>query len=146
MEDAATELSGLGERIARARLAAGYENASAFARRVGVVPNTLYRWESGDLTPDVARLAAVSRLTKVSLDWLVRGVETTTHAALTDWRETPKGQTASDAAMLFLASMPLEGYSPTRLFYDLALMAFEAGLLAPKASQVARYNESKRGE
>jgi transcriptional regulator with XRE-family HTH domain len=134
----------IGARIARARLAAGFENGADFARACGVVPNTLYRWERGELVPDVFKIDVIARLTGVTLDWLIRGAETTTHAALRDWRATPRGATAPDPAVRFMESIPLEGYSPTPTFYDLVMIAWEAGLTPGEAFLGARFTESLR--
>lgn len=50
---------GLAENIKKARIAAGYKNAAAFARKIGVSPGKLGDWESG-------------RYTKIRLDNLLR--------------------------------------------------------------------------
>lgn len=58
-------------RLARER--AGHLNASEFARKVGVAPNSVYRYERGDQSPSVQIAAKWAQLTGVSLDWLVTG-------------------------------------------------------------------------
>lgn len=60
-----------GERLAEARLAAGRLNAAAFAREVGLTPNSVYRLERGELTPRIETLAAWARLCAVSTDALL---------------------------------------------------------------------------
>jgi hypothetical protein len=44
----------------------------------------------------------------------------------------------------FLERLPLDGYTPTPAFFDLALLAFEQGLSPEDASLAARHTESLR--
>lgn len=133
----------IGERIARARLTAGYENAAEFARLVGVQPNTLYRWERGDLVPSIWYLEGVSRIARVSSDWILRGTAEPRLEILEEWRRTPRGQTATEAQLSFLRALPLEGYTPTLRFYNLALSAIEEGLSPADVALAARVTEAK---
>lgn len=123
-------LRAIGARIHEARIAAGYgDNASEFAREIGMAPNSVYRLEAGKMEPKVPTLERISRVCRVSMDWLVRG-ETTAGAtsALDAWRATPRGASASPGAVAFLRSLPLAGYAATPAFFDLALLAYETGL------------------
>lgn len=146
MDDPKDPRTAIAERIKSARIAAGYENAAAFARDVGVQANTIYRWESGLIVPDIFRLEAIARVCRVSADWLLRGVcPLQDREILRAWRDTRKGQTASEPAMAFLEALPLEGYTPSFAFYDLALVAFEHGLSPEDAARGSRFTESKKG-
>lgn len=58
-------------RLRAARRGAGHKNASAFARAVGVQPNTVYRIEAAEVVPSVATLAEWSRVCGVSADRLL---------------------------------------------------------------------------
>lgn len=61
------------DRLRRAREAAGFDNASEFARRIEVAPNSVYRYERGDQSPSLAIAGRWASETGVSLDWLVKG-------------------------------------------------------------------------
>lgn len=61
----------LHERLRAARLAANHDVASAFARLIGVEPNTVYRLESGRLQPSIETLAAWATVCGVSADSLL---------------------------------------------------------------------------
>lgn len=142
--DSPENRAAIGARIAHARLAAGYENAAAFAKRVGVTPNTLYRWESGKIVPDIWSLAAIAEVAEVSADWLLFARERPHAEELAAWRATARGQLASPPALAFMASVPLKGYRPTDTFFDLLLFAYEQGLDASDAVLGARYTDAKR--
>jgi transcriptional regulator with XRE-family HTH domain len=71
--DTATARVALGARIAQARGAAGYDNAAEFARQIGVSPNSVYRWERGELAPDVFSIVAIAHVARVSCHWLLTG-------------------------------------------------------------------------
>lgn len=64
----------LGKALARARMGAGHENASAFARAMSLAPNTVYRIEAGKICPGADTLMAWALACHVSLDTMVRGV------------------------------------------------------------------------
>jgi transcriptional regulator with XRE-family HTH domain len=145
MEDTRGNRAALGERIALARVNAGYTNASKFAVSIGVDRNTLYRWESGAVAPDVFNLESVAAATRVSCDWLLRGaIASSAQEVLSRWYETPRGKSASEGARVFLESLPLHGYVPSFGFFDLALMAYENGLSPTEAAQAARETETAR--
>lgn len=63
----------IGARIRSARQAAGRTNAAAFAREVGCQPHTLWRYETGQITPSVERLAEIARACGVRMEWLATG-------------------------------------------------------------------------
>jgi transcriptional regulator with XRE-family HTH domain len=134
----------IGGRIATARLSAGYENASEFARHVGVSPNTIYRWERGEVAPSIWQLESVSRVARVTTDWVLRGSREDASARLDAWLATPRGRSASEAARIWLRELPIGGFVPSDVFYDLALLAFEQGLSADEAVVAARFTESKK--
>lgn len=62
VEETPEARSQIGGRIARARLEAGIRNKSAFARAVGVQPNTIYRYETGEIVPDIFKLETIATL------------------------------------------------------------------------------------
>lgn len=137
----------IGERIQRARVAAGYTVAAEFARACGVQPNTLYRWERGDIAPDIFRLESIGRAARVSTDWLLRGAPPVAASrVLAAWKASARGASARPAAIAFLEALPLEGYEPSFMFYDLALLAFEQGLSPEAAALAAKFTEGvKKG-
>lgn len=145
VEDTPESRKEIAERIRRARLSAGYENTSEFARLVGVQPNTIYRAESGLNVPDIFTLEGISRVARVTIDSLIRGQEPSRgHKVLQEWLLTPRGASASEAAIAFLEALPLGGYTPTHGFYDLALFAYEQGLSGEDAALAARFTEAKK--
>ena len=146
VDETADTRAQVGQRIQRARLGAGYTVAAEFARACGVQPNTVYRWERGDLVPDIFRLEQIATVARVSTDWLLRGdAPSAAPASLEAWRLTPRGQTASSDAMAFLRSLPLGGYEPpSAVFWDLALLAHEQGLTPSDAALAARLTETKK--
>lgn len=136
----------VGGRVKAARIGAGYESAADFAKAVGVGSNSVYRWETGRIVPDIFSLGAIARACRVTTDWLIHGEgvhSAVTIEALARWRATHRGRGASDDALRFLESLPLDGYTPTHAFYDLALIAFENGLDPKEAASGARFMESK---
>lgn len=64
----------LGAALEKHRREAGHENASAFARKLCVAPNTVYRIEGGAVAPGAELLEAWARECRVSHDDLVAGV------------------------------------------------------------------------
>lgn len=67
---------GLKENIERVRLAAGYENAAAFARLIGVSPGTLGDWEAGRYKNlRLENLLRIAKGAKCELEDLVVGVD-----------------------------------------------------------------------
>jgi transcriptional regulator with XRE-family HTH domain len=145
VDDTPANRKAIGARIGQARLSAGYENAAEFARACNVSPNTVYRWERGEVVPDIFGLESVARVSRVSADWLLRGTVPSRHAAaLEEWRKTPRGQTASQAAYALLETLPLAGYEPKPAFFDLVLMAIEQGLPPETAVLAARFTEAKQ--
>lgn len=67
-------------RMREARIVAGLSQ-SEVARRLGVQPHTVYRYERQGLTPSVNLLAELADTLGVSLDWLVRGVGSAAEAS-----------------------------------------------------------------
>lgn len=61
-------LSNSGEALKNARIAAGHENASAFAKLVNLTPNSVYRLERGDLHPSAETLVRWADACGVSVD------------------------------------------------------------------------------
>jgi transcriptional regulator with XRE-family HTH domain len=66
--------SSLGPNIRAARVAAGVAQAE-LARRLGVTPTTVWKWESSRVVPPLERLAQIAVLLSVTLDQLVSGKE-----------------------------------------------------------------------
>lgn len=143
-EDTPEARRAIGQRIAEARAAIGTANASLFADQLGVRPNTVYRWERGELVPSIFTLYRIAQLAGVTMEWLVGGTETPADPHLERWIRTPTGQTAPAEALAFLRSLPLRGYVPSDLFWDLALTAWRAGLAPDDASRAARTTERHR--
>jgi transcriptional regulator with XRE-family HTH domain len=128
----------LGARIRRVRETSGY-NQTRFAELIEADRNTVGRWERGDGLPDALNIEAISRVCGVSADWLLRGVPPSQAAeTFKEWRESPHGRAASQEALLFLETLPLGVWTPSRTFYDLALLAFEQGLSQEEAIDAAR--------
>jgi transcriptional regulator with XRE-family HTH domain len=64
----------LGERIVQTRLALGYQNAAAFARKVGLDKQYLWNLETDRVKrPDSLRLVILAKALNVSLEWLITG-------------------------------------------------------------------------
>ena len=144
VEESPENRRAIGARIASARLSAGYENASEFARHVGVSPNTIYRWERGEVAPSIWQLESVSRVSRVTTDWILRGSRQDASERLDAWLETPRGRSAGEGARAWLRELPIGGFVPSDVFYDLALLAFEQGLSPDEAVVAARFTEAKR--
>lgn len=72
------------------------------ANRLNVSRQTVSKWEVGDSTPDMEKLAAISDLFEVSLDQLVMGKEPVTEKSPS---ETPLSATPPVAKSEFLNSM-----------------------------------------
>jgi transcriptional regulator with XRE-family HTH domain len=60
----------VGERIEKARLAAGYTNQSEFARLTGIRGTTLYRYEKGKGLPSGPNATRIALVSGVSTDWI----------------------------------------------------------------------------
>ena len=67
------DVATLGDRLARARDAAGMSQAQ-LARRLGVKLSTLRNWESDRSEPRANRLQMLSGLLNISFVWLMTGV------------------------------------------------------------------------
>jgi transcriptional regulator with XRE-family HTH domain len=134
----------IGARICQAREAIGLGNRSEFGRRVGVTPTTVYRWERGAVVPDIFNLYIIARVLRVTMEWLVSGEERHDREALQVWLTSPSGQSASPEAISFLTSLPLLGYTPSPLFYELAYVAWKNGLTQSEAARAAKATEERR--
>jgi DNA-binding transcriptional regulator YiaG len=64
---------GFPDRLRTVREGAGFKEASAFARALGVEPPAYRKWERGDSEPALAHLALIQDITRCSLDWLITG-------------------------------------------------------------------------
>lgn len=144
VEDTAELRAQIAERIREARVAAGYENASAFARAISTSPHALYRYERGGVVPSIFMLYDIARVSGVSMEWLVSGAEPDAEPALLAWLETPTGRAAPPEAVAFLRGLRLGGFTATGLFYDLALVAWTNGLDASEATLAARATAVRR--
>jgi transcriptional regulator with XRE-family HTH domain len=64
----------IGERIVKTRLARGYPNAAAFARKIGFDKQYLWNLETDKVfKPDPVRLVIIAKALHVSLEWLITG-------------------------------------------------------------------------
>lgn len=140
VDDTPEDRVAIGARIRQAREAIGEDNASEFARKVGVTPTTVYRWETGGNVPDIFRLLSIARTCRVRMEWLVGGIEPEHREAFARWLATPTGLAAqaTAGAVPFLEGLPLLGYDPSDAFYDLAFMAYVRGLTPSDAARVAK--------
>lgn len=62
----------IGARLLRTREKAGITQAEA-AKRIGVEPSQLSRWERGLNEPSAPGLVSISRVYRITLDWLLTG-------------------------------------------------------------------------
>ena len=60
----------VGQRLRAVRIAAGYESAREFARRIGVGENAYTNWERGDRLIEPEDLGKVRDLTGVTSDYI----------------------------------------------------------------------------
>ncbi|HEY8094513.1 MAG TPA: helix-turn-helix transcriptional regulator, partial [Methylobacter sp.] len=73
----------LGKRIEETRLARGYQNAAAFARKIGLDKQYLWNLEKDKVgKPDPLRVVILAKALNASLEWLITG-EGTPHRAYT---------------------------------------------------------------
>lgn len=63
-------MESFGDRLKKLR---GSINGTAFAEKLGINRQTLYRYERGERDPDIGFIRRVSELTGASVDWLVFG-------------------------------------------------------------------------
>jgi transcriptional regulator with XRE-family HTH domain len=67
----------LGKRIEETRLALGYQNAAAFARKIGLDKQYLWNLEKDKVEkPDPSRMVILAKTLNVSLEWLITGEDT----------------------------------------------------------------------
>lgn len=64
--------SALGPNIRAARVEAGIAQAE-LARRIGVTPTTVWKWENARVVPPLERVAQIASELSVTLDRLVNG-------------------------------------------------------------------------
>jgi transcriptional regulator with XRE-family HTH domain len=63
----------IGDRIRKARRAAGIDSTGDMADLVGVSRNTITNWEADRTQPNVMALRAIAAATGVSVTWLIGG-------------------------------------------------------------------------
>jgi transcriptional regulator with XRE-family HTH domain len=64
----------IGKRIEETRLALGYKNAAAFARRIGLDKQYLWNLEKDKVgKPDPVRMIIIAKALNASLEWLITG-------------------------------------------------------------------------
>jgi transcriptional regulator with XRE-family HTH domain len=68
-----SSLRAIGSRIEALRLALGYTNATAFARRIGITQTRLANYEAGFRRPNIDAALSIVRETGASLDYIYRG-------------------------------------------------------------------------
>ncbi|MBQ2564771.1 MAG: helix-turn-helix transcriptional regulator [Oscillospiraceae bacterium] len=73
-------MKNLGEKIAQKRKDAGMTQ-SEFAEKLAVTRQTVSRWESGTIMPDIDKLSTIAELLNVSCDYLLKD----------DFMEDPSG-------------------------------------------------------
>ncbi len=66
----------LADRIDVAMKMAGYKNQADLSRASGVPETTITRILKGGSQPSIDNLAAIARACRVSMDWLMNGVDT----------------------------------------------------------------------
>jgi transcriptional regulator with XRE-family HTH domain len=67
-------VSAISGRLVALRRALDYENASAFARTVGLGVSALQNYEAGLRRPDIDQAILICRATGVTLDWIYQGL------------------------------------------------------------------------
>ena len=67
-------LKAFGNRLKASRIAAGYEDARAFAADVGVKDGTYRKYERGEAFPVISTLEICAKLTGKTLDFLILGI------------------------------------------------------------------------
>jgi len=68
------ELIPIGERIARARVAAGLSQ-SELGKRIDAESQTISKWERGIMAPSAQNLVALAKVLRRSAEWIMEGVE-----------------------------------------------------------------------
>jgi transcriptional regulator with XRE-family HTH domain len=140
-EERAQRAAEIGARIAQARIGSGWTNVTRFAAKIGTDRNSVGRWERGEVLPDALSIEAVSRVTRRSADWILRGEASPEWAETIEaWRKGATGSRAPDAAVGFIRSLPLAGYIPSLRFLDLVFLAYEHGLTPDQALTMAGEN------
>lgn len=128
----------LGQRVERARKARGMAARADFVRALGAERSTVERWEAGKGGPDAVWWEPISRVTGVSIDWLVKGfVSPSWQPTFATWLEQ---NPVEDAERIWLESLPLEGFEPNPRFYDYALLAKRHHLSVAKTIEMAVEN------
>lgn len=69
----ALDKAAIGQRIKRARIAAGYTTQRSFAEAVGVYLPNVNRWEKGHSLPDLEQLLRICDLTGLSQEQILLG-------------------------------------------------------------------------
>jgi transcriptional regulator with XRE-family HTH domain len=135
--DSPEERSAFGERLRAARAAAGYASMQAVVD-AGVVReyNRYARYERGEAIPRLMEAAKIARGLRVSLEWLASGEEQIA-PSLVEWLEGPAGRAAPAEAVAFLKRVPLHGYQPRVVFWEVVFAAFKAGLDPDQALSAA---------
>lgn len=64
-------LSGFGERVRKAREAAGFANQKKLAKVLGVATGTVGNWEAENNTPTLQQTAELARVLRISVDALL---------------------------------------------------------------------------
>lgn len=128
----------------RAAIEAHTDNVSELARDFGVAPNTLYRICNGENLPSIHLLWQIARATGKPMDWFVSGEEAPAEPALVSWAaaRAARNEPVPPAAMRWLRGLTLYGASPTPVFYDLALVAWQNGIPAEQAVSIAKNTET----
>lgn len=62
-----------GRRLRAARITAGYDDATEFAKDLGIESPRYRKYERGESLPPLEILDAIAAITGRSLDWLLRG-------------------------------------------------------------------------
>ncbi|MCC7541938.1 MAG: helix-turn-helix transcriptional regulator [Deltaproteobacteria bacterium] len=63
----------IGDRLRRARVAAGFESLAALARVANVHTETIWRYEAGRIKPSIEKLHSLAKTLDVRMEWLVSG-------------------------------------------------------------------------
>lgn len=66
----------LAMRLRNARISAGYHGCAEFARLIGVTPQQLYKYETGENRPSVYRLILIASVLDTPIETLIGPAET----------------------------------------------------------------------
>lgn len=126
----------MGERIAEAWEAAGFDSAADFVREAGITDyNRFKRYEAGRNLPKVTELAKIAIASKRPMEWFVFGGDPAAMfdppdpgalAVLDQFLEEAKDEGVTDEEIATLRSVRFNGLKPTKLAYSMMWGALRA--------------------